>query len=305
MHLKERWGVGGFSHLSSAFSLSNEWLATAVLLGRVDQGYVGSYVGSLEKAIATHSSTLAWKIPWMEEPCRLQSMGSLRVGHDWATSLSLFTFMHWRRKWQPTPVFLPGESQGQGSLVAAVYGVTQSRTRLKWQQHTSNPAWNQISRCPWGTVAMEVSAQVSAPENLQLRMGLADSLQLAHLVSLQCSLGAMPSLGCSQPREACARRDLELAISAWHETLLKAILFLGSPLAETFFRMACSLRLLSPNPLPSSLLPLEALGLLFPPFFIHSLRHIRFHHGSYSRTLKLALRFIRKPIYSYSLLLGS
>ena len=44
-------------------------------------------------------------------------MGSLRVGQDWVTSLSLFTFMHWRRKWQPTPVFLPGESQGQGSLV--------------------------------------------------------------------------------------------------------------------------------------------------------------------------------------------
>ena len=58
-----------------------------------------------------------WKIPWMEEPGRLQSMGSLRVGHDWATSLSFFTFMHWRRKWQPTPVFLPGESQGWGSLV--------------------------------------------------------------------------------------------------------------------------------------------------------------------------------------------
>ena len=55
-------------------------------------------------------STLAWKIPWMEEPGRLQSMGSIRVGHNWATSLSLFTFMHWRRKWQPTPVFFPGES---------------------------------------------------------------------------------------------------------------------------------------------------------------------------------------------------
>ena len=67
--------------------------------------------------MAPHSSTLAWKIPWMEEPVRLQSMGSLRVGHDWATSLSLFTFMHWRRKWQPTPVLLPGESQGWGSLV--------------------------------------------------------------------------------------------------------------------------------------------------------------------------------------------
>ena len=56
-----------------------------------------------EKAMAPHSSTLAWKIPWTEEPGGLQSMGSLRVGHDWATSLSLFTFMHWRRKWQPTP----------------------------------------------------------------------------------------------------------------------------------------------------------------------------------------------------------
>ena len=79
-----------------------------------------------------HSSTLAWKIPWMKEPGGLQSMGSLRVGHDWATSLSLFPFMHWWRKCQPTPVFLPGESQGQGSWWAAVYGVAQSRTRLKW-----------------------------------------------------------------------------------------------------------------------------------------------------------------------------
>ena len=61
-----------------------------------------------------YSSTLAWKIPWREEPGGLQSMGWLRVGHNWATSLSLFTFMHWRRRWQPTPVFLPGESQGRG-----------------------------------------------------------------------------------------------------------------------------------------------------------------------------------------------
>ena len=81
--------------------------------------------------MAPHSSTLAWKIPWTEDPGRLQSMGSLRVGNDWATSLSLSTFMHWRRKWQPTPLFLPGESQGQRSLVAAIYGVAQSRTWLK------------------------------------------------------------------------------------------------------------------------------------------------------------------------------
>ena len=72
---------------------------------------------TFKKAVAPHSSTLAWKIPWTEEPGWLESMGLLRVGHDWATSLSLFTFVHWRRKWQPTPVVLPGEFQGQGSLV--------------------------------------------------------------------------------------------------------------------------------------------------------------------------------------------
>ena len=82
-----------------------------------------------EKAVASHSSTLAWKIPWTEEPGRLQSMGSLGVGHDWATSPSLFTFTHWRRKWQPTPVFLPGESQGRGSLVGChLWGHTESDT---------------------------------------------------------------------------------------------------------------------------------------------------------------------------------
>ena len=85
--------------------------------------------------MATHSSTLAWKTPWTEEPGRLQSMGSLGVGHDWATSLSLFTFMHWRRKWQPTPVFLPGESQGQGSLVGCcLWGHTESDTTEAMQQ---------------------------------------------------------------------------------------------------------------------------------------------------------------------------
>ena len=79
--------------------------------------------------MATHSSTLDWKVPWMEEPGGLQSMGSLRVRRDRATSLSLFTFMHWRRKWQPTPVFLPGESQGTQSLVGCrLRGRTESDT---------------------------------------------------------------------------------------------------------------------------------------------------------------------------------
>ena len=82
-----------------------------------------------EKAMAPHSSTLSWKIPWTEEPGRLQPMGSLRVGHDWVTSLWLFTFMPWGRKWQPTPLFLPGESQGRGSLVGCrLWGRTESDT---------------------------------------------------------------------------------------------------------------------------------------------------------------------------------
>ena len=77
--------------------------------------------------MATHSSTLAWKFPWAEEPGRLQSIRSLGVGHDGTTSISLFTFMHWRRKWQPTPVFLPGESQEWGSLMGChLWGHTES-----------------------------------------------------------------------------------------------------------------------------------------------------------------------------------
>ena len=79
--------------------------------------------------MAPLSGTLAWKSSWMEEPGRPQSMELLRVGHSCATPLSLFTFMHWRRKWQPTPVFLPGESQGRGSLVGCrLWGHTESDT---------------------------------------------------------------------------------------------------------------------------------------------------------------------------------
>ena len=90
----------------------------------------------LEKAMAPHSSALAWKIPWTEEPGRLQSMGSLGVGHDCATSLSLSTFMHWRRKWQPTPVFVPGESHGRRNLVGySPWGRTElDTTEATWQQ---------------------------------------------------------------------------------------------------------------------------------------------------------------------------
>ena len=103
------------------------------------------YAEHSEKAMAPHSSTLAWKIPWSEEPGWLRSMGSWRVGYDWATSLSLFTFMHWRRKWQPTPMFLPGESPGQRSLVGCrLWGRTEldttEATKQQQQQHAEHSA---------------------------------------------------------------------------------------------------------------------------------------------------------------------
>ena len=88
--------------------------------------------------MAPHSSTLAWKIPWMKEPGGLQSMG---VTKSW-TRLSDFTFMHWRRKWQPTPVFLPGESQGGGSLVGCPsWGCTESDTTKATQQRQRQPEY--------------------------------------------------------------------------------------------------------------------------------------------------------------------
>ena len=76
----------------------------------------------MEKKMATHSSTLAWKLPWTEEPGRLQSMGLWRVGHNWATSLSLFTFMQKEMAthssvlaWRIPGMAEPGELPSMGS----------------------------------------------------------------------------------------------------------------------------------------------------------------------------------------------
>ena len=126
------WTLGLFPDFFKVYliySISFTGTTTIVIQCFYIVDYTPHKVIKSEKAMAPHSSTLAWKIPWMEEPGGLQSMGSLRVGHDWATSLSLFTFMHWRRKWQPTPVFLPRESQARGSLVGCrLWGCTESDT---------------------------------------------------------------------------------------------------------------------------------------------------------------------------------
>ena len=77
----------------------------------------------------TYKLIFKWPLLTKHWAGRLQSMGSLRVGQDWVASLSLFTFMHRRRQWQPTPVFLPGESWGQRSLVGCrLWGRTESDT---------------------------------------------------------------------------------------------------------------------------------------------------------------------------------
>ena len=82
-----------------------------------------------EKAMATHSSTLAWKIPWMKEPGGLQSMGSKGVGHDWATWLSLSCTGEGNGN--PLLCSCLDNPWDRGAWWAAVYGVALSRTRLK------------------------------------------------------------------------------------------------------------------------------------------------------------------------------
>ena len=97
-----------------------------------------------EKAMAPYSSYSCLENPMDVGAWWAAVHGVARVGHDWATSLSLFTFMHWRRKWQPTPVFLPGESQGQRSLVGCpLWGRTESdTTEATEQQQQQGKSWS-------------------------------------------------------------------------------------------------------------------------------------------------------------------
>ena len=88
--------------------------------------------------MATHSSTLAWKIPWIEEPGRLKSMGSLTVGHGWATSLH-FSLSHiGEGNGNPLQCSCLENPRDGGVWWAAIYGVAQSRTWLKWLSSSNN-----------------------------------------------------------------------------------------------------------------------------------------------------------------------
>ena len=95
----------------------------------------------MEKAMAPHSNTLAWKIPWLEEPGGLQTMGSLRVRHDWATSRLHFHFSLsciGEENGNPLQCSCLENPRDEGAWRAAVYGVAQSRTRLKQLSSSSS-----------------------------------------------------------------------------------------------------------------------------------------------------------------------
>ena len=110
--------------------------------------------------MAPHSSTLAWKIPWMEEPGRLQSMGSLRLGHDWATSLPLSHIGEGNGS--PLQYSCLENPRDREAWWAAIYGVAQSRTWLKrlsssssrenyWSLYKKNifGAWFLLNKTEW------------------------------------------------------------------------------------------------------------------------------------------------------------
>ena len=114
-----------------------------------------------EKAMAPHSSTLAWKIPWTEEPGRLQSMGSQRVGHDWATSLSFHFHALEKEMATHSSVLawrIPGTGGGPRGLLSRV---EQSRTRLT-RLSSSSKCFIMI-RFRWCTSARNPTEVVLSP----------------------------------------------------------------------------------------------------------------------------------------------
>jgi len=130
-----------------------------------------------EKAMATHSSTLAWKIPWTEQPGRLQSMESLGVGHDWATSLSRIG----EGNGNPRQCSCLENPRDGGAWWAAIYGVTQSWTRPKWLSSSSS------------TGACQASLSITNSWSLLKLMSIELVMPPNHLI-LCCTLLLLPSI---------------------------------------------------------------------------------------------------------------
>ena len=126
--------------------------------------------------MAPHSSTLAWKIPWMEEPGKLQSMGSLGVGHHWETSLSLLILCIGEGNVNPLQCSCLENPRDGGAWWAAVHGVAQSWTRLTWLS-SSNSSIHSLSRV-WLFV-------ISWTEARQASLSITNSWSLLKLMSIE------------------------------------------------------------------------------------------------------------------------
>ena len=120
--------------------------------------FTENYKQSAEKAMAPHSSTLAWKIPWTEEPGRLQSMGLLRVGHDWVTSLHFSLSCIGEGNGNPLQCSCLENPRDRGAWWAAVYGVERSWTQLK--RLSGSGSINRVTMFPSLPVRVQVYAQV-------------------------------------------------------------------------------------------------------------------------------------------------
>ena len=95
--------------------------------------------------MAPHSSTLAWKIPWTEDPGRLQYMRSLKVGHNWVTSLSFSLSCIGEGNGDPLQCSCLENPRDRGAWWAAVYGVAQSRTLLKRLSSSSSSVFKNLN----------------------------------------------------------------------------------------------------------------------------------------------------------------
>ena len=129
-----------------------------------------------EKEMVTHSSTLAWKIPWTEEPCRPQSMGSPRVGHDWATSLSLFNVITYR----------------EGCRINKGWGAQRLLTIEKASAACVTPAQTELESS-WGCCHRGMHERDTAPRQTGNKEESTQHSPFCPLISNQCLLLTQPN----------------------------------------------------------------------------------------------------------------
>ena len=98
----------------------------------------------LEKEMAIHSSILSWRIPWTEKPSRLQSTGSQRVGHDWATSPRTLCSRRWRSSIQSAKTRLGADCSSDHELL-----ITKFRLKLKKVGKTARPFRYDLNQIPY------------------------------------------------------------------------------------------------------------------------------------------------------------